>query len=189
MTDLARRSWLKGLLPAARDAVAQSLLGPLERAFPPRRRPPGAVVEASFRTLCTRCGACSSACPHAAIHTYAESAGALAGTPVLLPDRRPCHMCEGFSCAAACEEGALIAPAEATWPLGEVCLVEQRCIAFAGPDCGACASLCPPEVEALRLVRGLPVIDSEKCVGCGRCIDACPVLPTAIELLPLPDDV
>ena len=188
MTDLARRSWLKGLLPAARDAVAQSLLRPLERAFPPRRRPPGAIVEASFLTVCTRCGECASACPHAAIHTYRESAGVLAGTPVLLPDRRPCHMCEGFPCAAACEEGALIPPEEATWPLGEVRLVEGRCIAFAGPDCGACASLCPPEAEALRLVRGRPVIDPEACVGCGRCIEACPVLPAAIELLPLPGD-
>ena len=188
MTDLARRSWLKGLLPAARDAAAQSLLRPLERAFPPRRRPPGAVVEASFLTLCTRCGECASACPHAAIHTYRETAGILAGTPVLLPDQRPCHMCEGFPCAAACGEGALISPEEATWPLGEVRLIESRCIAFAGPDCGACASLCPPEAQGLRLVRGRPVIDPESCVGCGLCIEACPVLPAAIELLPLPGD-
>ncbi len=170
-------------------AVAQSLAPPLERAFPARRRPPGAVVEISFLTLCTRCGECTSACPHAAIHTYSESAGVLASTPVLLLDQRPCHMCEGFPCAAACKEGALIPPEEVTWPLGEVRLVEERCIAFAGPDCGACASLCPPEAEALRLVRGRPVIDPETCVGCGRCIEACPVLPAAIELLPLPGDV
>ena len=188
MTDLARRDWLKGLFPAARDAIAQSLASPLERAFPPRRRPPGAVVEASFLTLCTSCGECISACPHAAIHSYSESAGVLAGTPVLLPDRRPCQMCEGFPCAAACGEGALIPPKQATWALGKVRLVEERCITFAGPDCGACASLCPPGAEALRLVRGRPVIDAEPCVGCGRCIEACPVLPAAIELLPLPGD-
>ena len=188
MTDLTRRSWLKGLLPTVRDAVAQSLARPLERAFPTRRRPPGAVFEASFLTLCTRCGECASACPHAAIYTYRESAGVLAETPVLLPDRRPCHLCEGFPCSAACEAGALVPPEEATWSLGEVRVVEGRCIAFAGPDCGACASLCPPEVEALRLVRGRPVIDPEACVGCGRCIEACPVLPAALELLPLPGD-
>ena len=188
MTDLARRSWLKGLLPAARDAVAQGLVSQLERVFPPRRRPPGAVLEASFLTLCTRCGECTSACPHGAIHTYRADAGVLAGTPVLLPDQRPCHMCEGFPCVTACMEDALIRPEEAIWPLGEVRLAEQRCIAFAGPDCGACASLCPPEAEALKLVRGRPVIDPELCVGCGRCIEACPVLPAAIELLPLPVD-
>lgn len=189
MTDLARRSWLKGLVPAARDIVAQRVMGPLERAFPPRRRPPGAVIEASFLTLCTRCDECTSACPHGAIHTYRESAGVLAGTPVLLPEQRACHMCEAFPCAAACEAGALIPPQKATWPLGEVRLVEERCIAFAGPDCGACASLCPPEATSLRMVGGRPVVDSEACVGCGRCIEACPVLPAAIELLPLPADV
>jgi ferredoxin-type protein NapG len=185
VTDLARRNWLKGLLPTAGDAVAKTVLGPLERAFPPRRRPPGAVVEASFLTLCTRCGECSAACPHAAIHKYGEGAGVLTGTPVLLPDQRACHMCEGFPCAAACEEGALVSPADTTWPLGEVCLAEERCIAFAGPDCGACASLCPPGADSLQLIRGRPVIDGDTCVGCGRCIEACPVLPAAIELLPL----
>ena len=185
MTNLARRSWLKGLLPAARNAVAESLARPLARAFPARRRPPGAVIEASFLTLCTRCGECAAACPHGAIHSYRESAGILAGTPVLLPDRVPCHMCEGFPCASACQEDALTPPEAATWPLGEVRLVEERCIAYAGPDCGACASLCPGEAEALRLVRGRPVIDPGSCVGCGRCIEACPVLPAAIELLPL----
>lgn len=188
MTDLARRNWLKGLLPAARDVVAESLAAPLERVFPARRRPPGAVVEASFLALCTGCGDCVSACPHAAIHTYRESAGVLAGKPVLLPDQRPCLMCEGFPCVVACEEGALMPFEKPTWPLGEVRLVETRCIAFAGPDCGACAALCPTETEALRLVRGRPVIDPEGCVGCGLCIEACPVLPAAIELIPLVSD-
>ena len=154
MTNLTRRNWLKGLLPVARDAVAESLVGPLERIFPARRRPPGAVVEASFLSLCTGCGECAAACPNAAIHSYRENAGVLAGTPVLLPDQQPCLMCEGFPCAAACEEGALIPVEKATWRLGEVRLAEARCIAFAGPDCGACASLCPPEAEALRLVGG-----------------------------------
>lgn len=188
MTDLARRSWLKSLLPTVRDAVAETLAGPLERAFPKRRRPPGALIEASFLSLCTRCGECASACPHAAIYTYRDSAGVLADTPVLLPDQRPCHMCEAFPCAAACEASALLEPDGKTWPLGQVQFVESRCIAFAGPDCGACASLCPPQSIALRLVRGRPVIEPDLCVGCGRCIDACPVLPAAIELLPLPSD-
>jgi ferredoxin-type protein NapG len=168
--------------------VAQSVLGPLERAFPARRRPPGAVVEATFLTLCTHCSDCASACPHAAIYSYNETAGVLAGTPVLLPDQRPCHMCEGFPCAVACEEGALIVPTQTTWPLGEVRLIEDRCITFAGPDCGACGSLCPTEAEALQLVRGRPAIDAAQCIGCGRCIEACPVLPKAIELVPLPSD-
>ena len=185
MIDLARREWLQSLLPTARDALIRGVAASLDRAFPRRRRPPGAGPEASFLALCTRCGDCVKACPHAAIHTYVPGVAGLAGTPVLVPDTRPCHMCVGFPCAAACETGALEVPATETWPLGSVRVDESRCLAFAGPDCGACASLCPGGVDALELRRGRPAVDEASCVGCGRCIEACPVLPAAIELLPL----
>lgn len=65
--------------------------------------------------------------------------------------------------------------------LAGVDLVEARCIVFAGPECGACADQCPPGVGGLVLVRGRPRIDPQECTGCGRCIDACPTLPTALE--------
>ena len=188
MTGMSRREWLRSRIPAALDLVARNLGARFEGGVEPRRRPPGAVAEASFLARCTRCGACTEACPHGAIYTYSEDSGIAAGTPVMLPDRRACHMCEGFGCAVACAEGALTAPQESTWRLGEAFVVESRCIAFAGPDCGACANHCPGEIDALALVRGKPRILSEACVGCGLCIDVCPTLPAAIELLPLEAD-
>lgn len=186
MTDMSRREWLRSRVPALVEAVAESVAVRVERSAPPQRRPPGAVVEASFLALCTRCGDCAEACPHDAVHTYGDDAGFVAGTPVMLPDQRSCHMCDGYPCVAACEEGALNLFDEPTWWLGEARIVESQCIAFAGPDCGACADRCPKDVEALEMVRGKPRIVSEACVGCGLCIEACPTLPAAIELLPLP---
>jgi len=42
------------------------------------------------------------------------------------------------------------------------------CLAF-----GDCAAVCP--VDAIKLNGKLPpIIDREKCIGCGKCVDACP---------------
>ena len=81
-----------------------------EPALPIRRRPPGALPEETFLARCTACGDCIKACPHNAIHVLAEWVKPGTGTPVMVPDSRACHMCEGFPCAAACGEGALAQP-------------------------------------------------------------------------------
>ena len=61
-----------------------------------------------------------------------------------------------------------------------------RCIAYCGPECGACAGLCPPGAEsALRMVRARPELDATRCTGCGRCVASCPTSPPALELIPL----
>ena len=103
----------------------------------------------------------------------------------MAPDKRACHLCEGFPCVAACETGALEMPPTPLWKLGTVRLVRERCLPFMGPECGACAGLCPPAAPALRLALTRPQIDQDTCVGCGRCIEACPTLPKAIELVEL----
>jgi len=180
-----RRGWLRGLVPAVVDTVATAVEERVAPAPPPRRRPPGAVAESSFLSLCTRCDACVDACPHAAVHKYVEGAGELSGTPVMRPERRPCHMCDGFPCAAACETGALVVPETALVRLGRVRIAPDRCFTFRGPECGACGGLCPTDPPALRIVGTHPVVEADGCVGCGLCIEACPTRPAAIELLPL----
>lgn len=175
-----------GIFPTAVDAVAEAVEERIAPKDPPRRRPPGAVPESRFLTLCTRCDACVDACPHEAVHTYVATAGDLARTPVMRPDRRPCHMCEGFPCAAACETGALVVPETHLVRLGRVRIAEDRCFTFQGPECGACARLCPGGLSALRMRGTRPSID-DSCVGCGICIEACPTTPAAIEILPLPE--
>lgn len=182
--ELTRREWLTRLFPQAARTLSESAEAELERRFPRRRRPPGAVFEAEFLALCTRCGDCGRACPERAIYQFTGPA-LLANTPVLVPDRTPCKMCAGFPCASACRTGALGVPQESTVRLGVVSLDPSACIAMQGPDCGACAGLCPTQPAALQLARGKPVIDRDTCVGCGACITACVTSPAAIRLEPL----
>ncbi len=190
LTEITRRQWFARIGPAAVDAVLRPLEARVERYFPPQRRPPGAKAEIVFRALCTACGECSKACPHDAIFTFNEESGANVGTPVMIPDRNPCQMCEDLPCVSACGEGALELSTGGDGigrvdGIGCVEVAESRCLAKAGPDCGACANLCPGDVDALSFAERVPVVERSECVGCGLCIEACPVNPPAIVLLAL----
>ena len=37
--------------------------------------------------------------------------------------------------------------------------------------CGACKNSCP--VNAITIIKNVPVIDYKKCIVCGKCVDAC----------------
>lgn len=178
MTPTGRRGLLRSLVHRS-SAEAQ------EPELPARRRPPGAVSEAQFLAGCTACMACVEACPQRAIHTLVDGVGLGARTPVMVPDARACTMCEGFPCITACDEGVLLPFEGSAWWLGTVVVDPTRCLPFRGPECGACQQRCPTGVDALRIVRNRPVIDELLCVGCGLCIEACPIRPAALELLPL----
>ena len=184
MEGIKRRDLLRNLLPVAADAAREASSVP--RA--PQRRPPGALSEEAFLDKCTTCGQCSDACPQGAIFTFAESTGDLACTPVLLPERRPCTMCEGFPCVAACDDGALLPFEGVVWPLGKVRIDERRCLAYLGPECGACVGVCPHGIRAIEQVAWKPRVDQALCVGCGLCIRACPTTPSAIVLAALPEE-
>jgi ferredoxin-type protein NapG len=148
-------------------------------------RPPGAVDEVTFLSLCTRCEICVEVCPAHAIVKAPSAAGLAAATPMLDPARQPCVVCTDMPCAAACPTGALEVPAR-KWEgyrLGWLELVPERCIAFQGVQCGACARVCPLGERALGLdPEGRPVLKAEGCVGCGVCVRACVTTPPSLTL-------
>jgi Fe-S-cluster-containing hydrogenase component 2 len=47
-----------------------------------------------------------------------------------------------------------------------------------------CYDACPPKVSAMKIdaASGVVYVDAEKCIGCGRCVKACPFTPKRIHI-------
>lgn len=106
---------------------------------------------------------------------------------------------ECTKCSEVCPTGAIrpITVAEkSSIQIGHAVWVKRNCIPFTdGVDCGNCARHCP--VGAIQMVpfhgrhrhRGgrenseqdktimIPVINTERCIGCGTCENLCPARP------------
>jgi ferredoxin-type protein NapG len=70
-------------------------------------RPPGAVEEKDFLSLCIKCGQCLQVCPYDSIILADANMGNGVGTPFIDPLRRGCYLCPLLPCILACPSGAL----------------------------------------------------------------------------------
>ncbi len=163
---------------------SEKVLEPLkERPFV---RPPGAQMEALFLSLCTRCDACTMACPHEAISVHYGTGEAIDGTPAMVNLREhPCLLCEGTPCITACPTEALL-PVKSINQIkvGTAVLDRLTCTAYRGSKCTLCYEVCPLPEQAIKLVEGLPLVQGEDCTGCGICQKHCPENPEAITVFP-----
>ena len=150
-------------------------------------RPPGAHGEKDFASRCVKCGKCMEACPYIAIKPARDVAGAAVGTPMIDARAQACRLCEDFPCVEACPTNALRdIETRSDVKMGIAVIDEDLCIAFQGMRCEVCYRTCPLIDEAIvidyRLREGdaihsvfAPVIDEDKCVGCGLCVERCVV--------------
>lgn len=146
-------------------------------------RPPGAVTESRFLSLCTRCGECMTACPTNGLQPIAFKAG-LNGmfSPVLIPKRGACSP-ECNKCGSLCPTGAIrVLPIqERRWAkLGTAVIFQERCLAWEHQkSCMVCDEVCPYSAVKFRYEPGNPVavpeILEDRCAGCGYCEHHCPV--------------
>lgn len=155
-------------------------------------RPPGAAEEGEFLSRCIRCGQCLKVCLTNGLQPVLWEAG-LEGlyTPRLVPRMGYCaYTCN--LCGQVCPTGAipnLELPVKQAMPLGTATIDRSRCIPYTeGTDCLVCEEHCPVapkaitfnEAEVLNLsgqkvLVKLPVVQADRCIGCGHCEYVCPV--------------
>ncbi|MGD0821946.1 MAG: 4Fe-4S binding protein [Desulfomonilia bacterium] len=157
--------------------------GPGRIMDPALIRPPGAVSECSFLDRCVGCGECMKTCPTNTLQPAGLAAG-LAGffSPVMVPRKGPCD--------PTCNACGHVCPTEAIRPLileekrqakvGNASITHQKCIAWEfGKPCLVCAEVCPYGAISLERVSGVPVavpvVQENRCSGCGFCEYYCPV--------------
>lgn len=160
-------------------------------------RPPGAIDEDEFLALCIRCGKCIQACPYDSIKIATEKHGLGIGTPYIDARENPCRLCADFPCVEVCPTEALRGISEVSdVKMGTAVIDEDTCIAYKGLRCEVCYRECPLIDEAITLdikmrpgddIHAIfaPVINKEKCVGCGICEQRCVIDdPVAIRVKP-----
>jgi MauM/NapG family ferredoxin protein len=190
--DLGRRQVITTV--AAGAALAPFLrLGSLARTPEEHLiRPPGAQNEAELLARCVRCGQCLKVCLTNGLQPVLWEAG-LEGlyTPRLVPRLGYCNYSCNL-CSQVCPTGAIpkmpLAEKQKT-VLGTAFINHSRCIPYTeGSDCMVCEEHCPVDPKAIiyseqevtgpdgqRVRVKLPVINPDRCIGCGQCENVCPV--------------
>ncbi|HVN72024.1 MAG TPA: 4Fe-4S binding protein [Desulfomonilia bacterium] len=157
--------------------------GPGRIMEPALIRPPGAIQECSFLEKCIGCGECMKTCPTNTLQPAGLAAG-FAGFfgPVMVPRRGPCD--------PTCNACGHVCPTKAIRPLsldekryakvGTASIVKRKCLAWEyGKACLVCVEVCPYGAISLKRVSDIavavPVMEENKCSGCGFCEYYCPV--------------
>ena len=206
MLDKKIGPWLRAIdeLPGQIDALVGPMDQPQAGAGPGGRRvalpmavdrvirPPGALPKGEFEKVCVKCGRCVAVCPANAIKI--DITGYLAeGHPYIIPEDRPCVVCDELACMKECPSGALKLVDRLRIKIGTAKVDHQTCLRHNGEDCRLCVQACPVAEQAINISEqtGRVRVKKRGCIGCGLCENACPTAPRAIRVFPVgsPEDV
>lgn len=195
-TNNARRSFLTGMglvlvssaVKAQEKKVDGGLAVILDKKVPARTTPlvpPGAKGIRNMRTHCTGCQLCVSACPNQVLRPSTKLETLM--QPEMSYERGYCRP-ECTKCSEVCPAGAILklTPADkSATQIGHAVWVEKNCIPLRDKvECGNCARHCP--TGAITMVPSdaddadslkIPVVNVERCIGCGACENLCPARP------------
>ena len=157
--------------------------------------PPGALSLKNLQQHCTGCQLCVASCPNGVLHPSTDMMHYM--QPTLSYENAHCRP-ECHACSDVCPAGAILPlgtsheekmAQKSSLKIGRAVWVKENCLpASEGVSCGNCARRCPSGAISMvptdpnnpRSIK-IPVIDEERCIGCGACEHLCPARPfTAI---------
>ena len=152
-----------------------------------RLRPPGAVKENEFLSLCIKCGQCAQVCPYHSIELADIFKGHGVGTPYIDALDRACYLCTALPCVLACPTHALNHETEKPQDVQmgiAVFKYSNRCIGISKEEVTA--------KDIARITSGIFTSTQEKEVlekihefedeQCTICADMCPY-PNALDAI------
>ena len=176
------------LLKAQEMKVDGGLAAIEEKKVPKRATPitpPGSQSAAHLAQHCTACQLCISSCPNQVLRPSGNLMTFM--QPEMSYERGYCRP-ECTRCSEVCPTGAIrpITVAEkSSIQIGHAVWVKENCVPLTdGVDCGNCARHCP--TGAIQMVASnpdvadsskIPVVNVERCIGCGTCENLCPARP------------
>ncbi len=170
LREMSRRTFLKSTGIAFIAMFALGGAGVLAKGKP-LLRPPGGQNEDEFLARCIRCGRCRSICHTSAITAAKITDGIVeARTPTMNYSHGYCDFCK--ECVEVCPTGALKEFDTDSVKIGTAVVQKDICLAWVKGGCTICSQKCP--FDAIRLDENRrPVVDEEKCNGCGVCEYEC----------------
>ena len=147
--------------------------------------PPGAHSLRNFSKRCTGCQLCVSVCPNQLLSPSMDLETFM--QPRMSYERGYCRP-ECTKCSEVCSSGAIekITRADkSSIQIGHAIWVKKNCVVITDDvDCGNCARHCP--TGAIQMIginpddfdsKKVPMVDTERCIGCGACENLCPARP------------
>ena len=175
-------------IKAEEKTVDGGLAGIADKKKPERKTkivPPGALGIKNLTSHCTACQLCVSVCPNGVLRPSTDLDSLM--QPESSYERGYCRP-ECTKCSEVCPAGAIkpITKADkSSIQIGHAVWVKENCIPLTdGVKCGNCARHCP--VGAIKMVLSdpsdknslrIPVVNTERCIGCGACENLCPSRP------------
>lgn len=195
-TDASRRNFLAGagmvlsasVLKAQEKKVDGGYAAIVDKKVPERKTPivpPGALSLANMSAHCTGCQLCVSVCPNDVLRPSTNLKTLM--QPESSYERGYCRP-ECVKCSEVCPAGAILKITKAdksSIQVGHAVWIKENCVPLTdGKECGNCERHCP--TKAITMVLSdpddpespkIPVVNEERCIGCGACENLCPARP------------